>query len=174
MLKVLKVYQYQDSGKLIADLENGYGFPLNSDLTFEEKVPQRICLDTKPEATLYRISVEVGTQGKEKTYHIIRTWKIDYRREMRKILEDEGIDDNLINTLINKAHCPSKSIEPNAPIEDRIEISMLVEFSEAERQYVGQSDGHPIGPLLIVASFFLFFMSGFWGGGLPYWHLLPE
>ena len=165
MLKVLKVYRYRSSGKLIADLENGYVLPLNSDLTFSEKVPHSISRDTEPEATstLYRIEVEVGTQGKHETYRIIRTWEIDLWR----LLGATGFETDGNDALINKKHRSPKSAAPNAPIEDRIDISMSEEFSENEKQYVGQSAGHPAGFILMVASFFLLIMAGLWGWWPP-------
>ncbi len=165
MLKVLKVYRYRSSGKLIADLENGYVLPLNSDLTFSKKVPHSISRDTEPEATstLYRIEVEVGTQGKHETYRIIRTWEIDLWR----LLGATGFETDGNDALINKKHRSPKSAAPNAPIEDRIDISMSEEFSENEKQYVGQSAGHPAGFILMVASFFLLIMAGLWGWWPP-------
>ena len=165
MLKILKVYRDQSSGKLIADLENGYVLPLNSDLTFSEKVPHSISRDTAPEETptLYRIEVEVGTQGKHKTYQIIRTWEVDLMR----VLGATGFETIDIDALIKKKHRSPKSADPNAPIEDRIDISISEEFSEDERQYVGQSAGHPAGFILMVASFFLLIMAGLWGWWPP-------
>ena len=43
---------------------------------------------------------------------------------------------------------------------------MSERFSEDENQYVGQSDGHPAGCLLIVTSFFLL-IAGVWGFWWP-------
>ena len=219
MLKFLKVYKYQSSGELIADLEKGYVFPLNSDLTFSQKVPQRISHDATLESTRYRIEVEIGTKDKHKAYHIIRTWEVNPLKALcLKVLNKEAIDRNVllpitrlqvatesenneihIDALINKAktrtdvmhllrlleatefeinkvdidalinidYRPPRSADPHAPIENRIEISMSAEFSEAERQYVGQSDSHPVGFMLMIASFFLFIMAGFWGWWPP-------
>ena len=163
MLKVLKVCRDRSSGKLIADLENGYVLTLNSDLTFSEKVPQRIDRNTTLETTHYRIEVEVGTQGKHKTYQIIRTWEIDQMR----LLGATGFETIDIDALINEKHRSPKSADPNAPIEDRIDISMSEEFSENEKRYVGQSAGHPAGFILMVASFFLLIMAGLWGWWPP-------
>ena len=161
MLKVLKVYRYRSSGRLIADLENGYVLPLNSDLTLSDKVPQRIGHDTT--RTLYRIEVEVGTQGKHKTYRIIRTWKVDPMR----VLGVTGFETDDIDAFINKKSRSPKSADPNSPIEDRIDISISEGFSEDERQYVGQSSGHPAGFILMVASFFFLMMAGLWGWWPP-------
>ena len=166
MLKVLKVYRYRSSGELIADLENGYVLPLNSDLTFSEEVPRRVSRDIAPESTLYRIEVEVGTQGRHKTYRIIRTWEIDLWRLLGGGTDNDALI-ALKNALKNKKHPSPKSADPNAPIEDRIDISMSEEFSEDERQYVGQSAGHPVGFILIIASFFFLVMAGLWGWGPP-------
>lgn len=142
VLRVLKVYRYRSSGRLIASgLGNGYVFPLNSDLTFSEKGPHRVCRDTKFDETPYRIEIEVGSQGNQNTYRIIRTW--------------------------NEDHLPPKSSDPNEPIEHRIDLSPSEQFNESERQYVGRSDGHPIGIGLMVSPFFLVWMAGVWGWWLP-------
>lgn len=142
MLKVLKVYRYRSSGKLIASgMGNGYVFPLNSDLTFSSKEPHRVHRDTEFDLTPYRIEVEVTPRGNQNEYRIIRTW--------------------------NENHLPPKSADPSAPLEHRIDISPSQEFSEAEKQYVGQSSGHPIGFALMVGSFFLLWMAGLWGWWPP-------
>ena len=142
MLKVLKVYRYKSSGKLIASgLGNGYVLPLNSDLTFSSKEPHRVRRDTELDQTSYRIEVEVGSQGNQNTYRIIRKWDEHY--------------------------LPPKSSDPSAPIEQRIDISPSDQFNEAEKQYIGQSAGHPIGIALIVSPFFLLWMSGLWGWWPP-------
>jgi HJR/Mrr/RecB family endonuclease len=138
MLKVLKVYRYRSSGRLIASgLGNGYVFPLNSDLSFSSKEPHRVHRHTQFDLTPYRIEVEVVAQGKQNAYRIIRTW--------------------------NENHLPPKSSNPNAPIEHRIDVSPSQDLNEAEKQYVGQSSGHPIGFSLMGGSFFLLWMVGLWG-----------
>lgn len=138
MLSVLKVYRYRNSGKLIASgLGNGYVFPLNSDLTFSGKGPHRVHRGTDLDQTPYRIEVEVGTEGNQNTYRIIRIW--------------------------NEDHLPPKSTDPTAPVEHRIDISPSEVFSESEKQYVGWSAGHPIGFALMISPFFLIWMAGLWG-----------
>ena len=138
MLKVLKVYRYRNSGKLIASgLGNGYVFPLNSDLSFSSKGPHRVNRSTEFDPSPYRIEVEVTPHGDQNEYRIIRTW-----------------DEN---------HLPPKSTDPSAPLERRIDISPSQELCESEKRYVGQSSGHPIGFLLLVGSFFLLWMAGLWG-----------
>lgn len=142
MLKVLKVYRYRVSGKLIAlGVGSGYVFPLNSDLTFSSKDPHKVHRDTELDETPYRIEVEVKEQGDQNTYQTIRRW--------------------------NEDHLPPKSKDPNEPIEHRIDVSPSGEFNEAERQYVGQSTGHMIGFALMGGSFFLLQMAGLWGWWPP-------
>lgn len=64
MLKVLKVYRYKSSGRLIAPgLWNGHVLPFNRDLTFSDKEPHRVRRDTELDTTSYRIEIEIGTQG---------------------------------------------------------------------------------------------------------------
>ncbi len=138
MIKVLKVYRYKSSGKLIAtSLGDGYVIPLNSDLSFSSKDPHRIRRDTELEETSYRIEVSVESKGSMQFYQPLRTW-----------------DEN---------HIPPKSTDPNAPLERRIDISPSEEFSEVENRYVGQSSGHPIAYILFVCTFFLVWMIGVWG-----------
>jgi len=118
--------------------------PLNGDLTLSEKKPHKVNHNTEFYQTPYRIEVETGALAYPEKYRIIRTW--------------------------NENHLPPKSIDPSAPIEHRIDVSPSQEFSEAEKQYVGQSDGHKTGDLLIIGSFVLFFWIAIFGGG--WW--LPE
>jgi|CXWL01.1.fsa_nt_gi hypothetical protein len=141
-LKVLKVYRYRSSGKLIASgLGNGYVLPLNSDLTFSEKEAHRVHRDTELDQTPYRLEVEVGSKGNLNTYRIVRKW--------------------------NENHLAPKSPDPSAPLEHRIDISPSEQFTESEKQYIGKSDGHPIGFGLIVSPFFLVWMAGVWGWWPP-------
>lgn len=137
MLKVLEVYRYRSSGKLIATgLGNGHVIPLNSDLTFSEKAPHRVRRDTERDPTPYRVEVEVGSKGNHETYRIIRTW--------------------------NEHHLPPKSSDPSALIEHRIDISPSEQFSEIENHYIGKSAGHPIGGALTGISFLLVIPSVFY------------
>lgn len=141
-LKVLKVYRYRSSGKLIASgLGNAYVLPLNSDLTFSEKEPHRVHRDTELDQTPYRLEVEVGSKGNLNTYRIVRKW--------------------------NEDHLTPKSSDRSAPLENRVDISPSEQFNEQERQYVGRSDGHPIGFGLMVSPFFLVWMAGVWGWWPP-------
>lgn len=138
MLQVLKVYRYRNSGRLIATgLGKGYVFTLNNDLTFSEKEPHRTRRNTAFEETPYRIEVEVARKGKHNTYRIVRTW--------------------------NEHHLPSKSVDPRAPLENRIDVSPAQSFSAAEASYVGKSSGHSIGYFLVIGSFFLLFLVPQWG-----------
>lgn len=142
ILKVLKVYRYKSSGKLIASgLGNGYVLPLNSDLTFSSREPHKVRRDTALDQTPYRIEVEVGSRGNLSTFRVVRTW--------------------------NEHQLPPKSSDPGAPIEHRIDVSPSEQFNESEKHYVGQSSGHPIGFALIVSSFFLVWMFGVWGWWPP-------
>jgi hypothetical protein len=138
MLKVLTVYRYRSSGKLVAaGLGNRYVLSLNSDLTFSEREPHRVRLETELDETPYRIEVEVGAQGKHDTYRIVRRW--------------------------NESELSPKSDDPGAPLELRIDISPSQELGEAERRYIGKSAGHPIGFLLVLGSLLLLFLAGIWG-----------
>lgn len=136
MIKVLRVYRYQSSNRLLAfGLDSGYVLPLNNDLTFSGKRPHRIRPSTKLEQTPYRIEVE----SVKDTYQIVRTW--------------------------NEDHLPPKSVDPNASLEHRMDISPSQHFSRSEREYTNPCDGHPLGYLLIFGSFFLCSLTDYWG----YW-----
>jgi hypothetical protein len=138
MIRVLKVYRYRSSNKFVAlGLGNGYVFPLNADLTVSGKDPHRVRRGTELEETPYRIEIEVVKD----TYRVIRTW--------------------------NQNHLPPKSVDPNLPLEQRIDISPSQEFNSAEREYTSPSDGHVFGYLLIFASFFLCSMTDYWGWWPP-------
>lgn len=138
MIKVLKVYRYQSSNRLLAfGLDSGYVLPLNNDLTFSEKRPYRVRPSTELEQTPYRIEVEIVKD----TYRIVRTW--------------------------NQNHLPPKSVAPNAPLEHRMDISPSQYFSRSEKQYTNPSDGHPLGVLLCFSSFFLCSMTDYWGWWPP-------
>lgn len=142
MLEILKVYRYKTSGKLIASgLGNGCVFPLNSDLTFSEQRPHRLRRDTELDETPYRLEVEVGSKGDLNTYRIVRIW--------------------------NEEHLIPKSSDPCAPLEYRIDISPSAQFTESEKRYVGQSDGHSIGYALMVSPFFLLWLVGVLGWWPP-------
>ncbi len=138
MIKVLRVYRYKSSNRLLAlGLASGYVLPLSNDLTFSEKRPHRVRPSTELEQTPYRIEVEIVKD----TYRIVRTW--------------------------NQDHLLTKSVAPNAPLEHRIDISPSQHFSRDERQYTNPSDGHPLGFLLIFGSFFLCFLTDYWGWWPP-------
>ncbi|MCR4347514.1 MAG: restriction endonuclease [Sulfuricaulis sp.] len=142
MLKVLKVYRYTVTGKLVAALGQGnLVFPLNSDLSFSGKGPHRVNRDTLIEITPYRVEVEIQDAGKDNSYKIVRTW--------------------------NEDQLPRKVTDPNAPLEKRIDISPSEELSNSEKIYVGQSDGHAISTVLFVFTFFSIFMIGVWGWWPP-------
>lgn len=65
MLKVLKVYRYPSTGKLVAAMDHGnHVFPLNSDLTFSGKDPHRVSRRTRLELTPYRLEVEIQKERK--------------------------------------------------------------------------------------------------------------
>ncbi len=142
MLKVLTVYRYKNSGKLIASgLGNGHVLPLNSDLSFSEQTPHRVRRDTDLTVTPYRLEVEVGSKANLNTYRIVRKW--------------------------NEEHLTRKSTNPSAPLEHRIDISPSEQFTESEKQYIGQSDGHSLGYGLMVSPFFLLWLVGVWGWWPP-------
>lgn len=111
--------------------------PLNNDLTFSEKRPHRVRPSTELEQTPYRIEVEI-VKG---TYRIVRTW--------------------------NENHLSPKSVDPNAPLEHRMDISPSQHFSRTEREYTNPSDGHPLGYLLTFGSFFLCALTDYWGWWPP-------
>lgn len=143
MLKVLKVYRYPVTGKLVVAIgQENRVFPLNSDLSFSGKDAHRVRRATPLELTPYRIEVEIQRDGGKNTYRIIRTW--------------------------NEDQLPPKLTDPDALLEQRIDISPSDEFSEAEEIYVGQSGGHPIGTMLLVCAFFSLFMVGAWGWWPPF------
>lgn len=144
MIKVLKVYRYRNSGKLIASgLSDGGVFALNSDLTFSSKAPYRVRWSTELDKTPYRIEVEVVKfDNKYDTYRIIRTW--------------------------NEENLSPKSTDPNASLEYRIDISPSQEFTSAEAQYVRQPNGNPAGKILILASLILLGFVGTWGWWPPF------
>jgi hypothetical protein len=103
LLKVLTVYRYRTSGKLIAvGLGNGYVLPLNSDLTFSEKAPHRVRRDTPLDPTPYRLEVETESHAGQTTFRVIRSWNEDHR--------------------------PPRSENPDAPLEARIDISPSEKF----------------------------------------------
>lgn len=142
MLEVLTVYRYRSSGKLIASgLGNGLVFPLNNDLSFSDNEPHRVRRDTDLDQTPYRIEVEIGTKGNFSTCRIVRKW--------------------------NEHQLTPKSSDPNACLEERIDISPSEQFTETENQYVDQSEGNPIGWGLMVSPFFLVWMAGLWGWWPP-------
>lgn len=138
MLKVLKVYRYKRSGKLVASgLGDGRVIPMNGDLSFSQQDLHRIKRDTELELTPYRLEVEVTTHKKVETFRIVRRWNEDTR--------------------------PPKSSDPAAPLEQRIDVTPSGELNESERAYIGASSGHIVGFLLIWAAFFLLFKVGDWG-----------
>lgn len=134
-LKVLKVYRYTTSGKLIAALDQSCVFPLNTDLSFSVKKAHSVKWSTLLELTPYRIEVEFVNGSN--VYRTIRTW--------------------------NENNIPAKTQNPSAPLEQRIDITPSEQFNDAENKYIGQSDGHPIGIILISAAFILIFFVGIWG-----------
>ena len=143
MLKVLKVYRYPSTGKLVAAMDHGnHVFPLNSDLTFSGKDPHRVSRRTRLELTPYRLEVEIqkGEKGHD-AYKIVRKW--------------------------NQDHLPHRSTDPTAPLELRISISPSEHFSQEEREYVGEYAGHPFGMVLCVVAIFSLFLIGVLGWWPP-------
>lgn len=142
MLKVLKVYRYLSTGKLVALSEYGnHVFPLNSDLTFSGKDSHRVKRKTRLELTPYRLEVEVSNNGKGHAYKVVRKWDED--------------------------HLPPRSHDPTAPLELRISISPSELFNQEEREYVGEHAGHSFGMVLCVVAIFLLFLVGLLGWWPP-------
>lgn len=136
-LKVLKVYRYVSSGKLIASLGEGSKvIPLNSDLTFSSQGVHRVRRSTNLDVTPYRIEVEIVRDGDYETFQKLRLW--------------------------NNDHLPKKNTNPNAPLEERIDISPSEQFSEDEKKYIGARDGG-FGIGVMVWGFISFWFSGVWG-----------
>ena len=109
--------------------------------SFSGKGAHRVRRDTQIELTPYRLEVKITKDGKDDSYRIIRRW--------------------------DEAHLPDKSSDPNAPLENRIDVSPSNELSDVEKKYVGQSDGQSVGYILLVGAFFLLFMAGVWGWWPP-------
>ncbi len=142
MLKILKVYRYPSTGRLVAAVDHGnHVFPLNSDLTFSEKEPHRVGRRTRLESTPYRLEVEIQKTGKGEAYKIVRTW--------------------------NEEHLPPRSTDPTAPLELRINISPSEYFCQEEREYVGEYAGHPFGMVLCVVGILFLFLIGVLGWWPP-------
>ncbi len=129
-LKVLPVYRYKKSGKLVAwDASSRIAFPLNSDLTHSDQKPHRINHKTGILQTSHRIEYEYWEDKGVGQWQKIRAWDLN--------------------------HLPEKSTNPSSPLENRIDITPSELFNESENNYVGRSPGHPaagwIGGLSIFA-----------------------
>jgi len=133
-LKVLSVYRYKKSGKLVVwDPSTRTAFPLNSDLTHSDREPHRINRKTEISQTSYRIEYECWEEKGFTQYQRLRAWDV--------------------------SHLPQKSTDPSAPLENRIDITPSELFNDAENKYVGRSFGHPasgwIGGLSILPLFWV-------------------
>ncbi len=116
-IKVLKVYKYASSGKLIAPLGDRWAvIPLNNDFSFSSKGIYHINQSTKTDLTSYRVEIEIASNGGSSEYTLIRVW-----------------DEN---------HLPQKTNDPDAPIEDRINISPSETFTSVEEGYIGKKEGN--------------------------------
>jgi hypothetical protein len=141
VLKVLKVYKYQSSGKLIASIgEGGKVIPLNNDFSFSSKGIHRVSGSTNFDLTPYRMEVKISNDGDYQNFEMVRVWNDD--------------------------HLPEKSDNPDASLEERIDISPSEQFTESERKYVGQRDGS-FGIFLCVLGLLSFWLAGLWGWQPP-------
>ena len=125
-LRVLSVYRYKSTGKLV--LATGYGrvLPLNSDLSFSSKPAHRVRRDTELEDTRVRIEVEEGQAGDTTSFMVVRRWNLD--------------------------DLPAKSSDPSAPLEYRIDVSPAESLTADERRFSGARDSHFTAFLLGGAS----------------------
>jgi hypothetical protein len=118
-LKVLPVWRYRQSGKLVVFAGNGQVFGLDSTLHFTSEPPHRVGRRVRLEQTSYRVEVETRQNGEQRRFVIVRRW-----------------DEN---------HLPTKSTDPNALLEARVDISPSEEFNESEHQYTGRKGPHASG-----------------------------
>ena len=141
-LEVLKVLQYENSGRLLAGpTKDGLFFPLNSDLSFSGKDSHRVKRGTQLKETSYRIEFEVTRDGNAHKYRRIRYWDV--------------------------RHLPEKVSNPSAPLEQRIDISPSQAYTDGENRYSGRYAGNPAGYILICAAIFSLWMVGVWGWEVP-------
>lgn len=133
-VKVLPVYRYQRSGKLVAVEARNLAFPLNGDLTFSSGGPHGIRRSTEIEKTRYRVEVEITRQKGGPIYKIVRSWREDSSPKR-------------------------KETDPRAPLESRIDITPAEALNEEEKQFVGVSEGHPVGYTLVVLGVIGFLLS---------------
>lgn len=119
LLKVLSVYRYEKSGRLVAwDPTTGTAIPLNGDLTHSDRESHRINRKTEISQTSYRIEYEYREEQGAGKYKRLRAWDVN--------------------------HLPQKSTDHSAPLENRIDITPSDLFNDAENKYVGRSSGHPV------------------------------
>jgi hypothetical protein len=116
-VKVLKVYKYASSGKLIAPLGERWAvIPLNNDFSFSSKGIYHINRSTETVPTSYRIEIEASSISDSTEYKLIRVW-----------------DEN---------HLPQKTNDPDASLEERINISPSEIFTAIEEEYIGKKEGN--------------------------------
>lgn len=138
MLKTVRVHKYKNSGKLVAGpvYDNSF-LPLNSDLSFSSKKPHKINRSTELDTMPYCIEIQTIHKDKIVKFILIRRW--------------------------DERHLPEKSQDPDAPLEERIDITPAQEFNHSEKVYAEASDGHVSGTMLMVLSFIIIWFSYFIG-----------
>jgi hypothetical protein len=129
ILKVLSVYRYDNSGKLVAcHPSTRTVLPLNRDLTPSSQKAHRISRKTEITETSYRIEFECWTENGLDYYRRVRLWDVN--------------------------HLPVKVDDPSAPLENRIDITPCELFNDSENKYVGRCPGHPLSFWIFSMSIF--------------------
>lgn len=124
-LAVLNVYEYASSKRLVAGpCADGRFFDLNRDFSFAAREPHWLSRETNLRDTYCRIEVESHGIGKARKLKQVRIWNANKRHEF--------------------------SVDPNVPLELRMNVSPSKYFSGEELAFAGVSPGHPMGLSLVI------------------------